>query len=250
MATTVPFCEDLELFKGEPNQNAVGWLRRFESERGTDITGKKISPTAWLCEFDSYIADEAATWADKTPAIREMLAEGHIHWATAEDVVKLKRMFRERFQPPETTGTGEAMQPLLNLKQGDTESLGAYYTRTLSLLLEAGGRDDPEVEGPHHRTDTVLPVAVPSHRPLLARGVRKDDREGQAPGGEVQGRGQDQGRKSEASRAGKPQRRSPIRRQEGVRPTYCTSRETDSRGNARLGHRGGRLQVADSCKGT
>ncbi|KAI9756640.1 MAG: hypothetical protein M1815_003181 [Lichina confinis] len=160
MATTIVVRGEVEPFKGEPSQNAVRWLRRFQSQHQIDLTGREISPAAWLCAFDSYLVDEAAAWADKTPIVREMLAEGAVDSATAEDVAKVKCKFLERFQPPETTGIGGAIQSLLNLKQGDAESLDAYYTRTLSLLLETGGCDDPEGKEPDPRTDTLLPVAI------------------------------------------------------------------------------------------
>ena len=57
-----------------------------------------MSAPEWLEEIDGFLGGEAERWADRTPAIKDLLNENTLEQRTAGDVAKFKRLFLDHFQ--------------------------------------------------------------------------------------------------------------------------------------------------------
>ena len=148
----------IENFLGTDGQSAVRWLRRFTRERVTKRDGSHVSAPLWLEEVDGYLGGEAEIWADRTPAIRELLNENTLDRKTDNDVATFKRLFLDHFQTTTDAPFENTIPQIQSLCQAPSESLLIYHRRASGLLIAAGGKDITDV--------SLLPLE-PSVRSIL-----------------------------------------------------------------------------------
>ena len=63
----------------------------------TKRDGTQVSAPVWLEEVDGYLGRKAKIWADRTPAVKDLLNENNLDRRT-NDVATFKKLFLDRFQ--------------------------------------------------------------------------------------------------------------------------------------------------------
>ena len=162
-------------FGGKKGQSATRWLKKLEWElkRYASEDGS-VSPINFIQAFDLLLVDDAASWAETTQAVVELIEDPE---PTGSTVETLKSLFVQQYptrvvEVPVTNFDTEISE----LGQQEGEALLAYYRRTLSLLSRIGCRDRPKKITPTATELTSLESAMlDTVLRAFVRGLRDGD---------------------------------------------------------------------------
>lgn len=128
-------------FSGKDGQSAARWMKQLEfelSDAGFDGINT-IPPFTFIQAVDLLLVDEAANWAEGTPDVSALLSNPS---PGPEDVAEFKTLFISQYPARQLdTPLLTVDSEIQDLKQGERESLVAYYQRTAALLRRSGTKD-------------------------------------------------------------------------------------------------------------
>ena len=116
---------------------ASQWLRVLKELAG------QLSLGTWLKQADACLEGRAASWAEQTPEVIQILADENLGTATVEDKNTFIQLLIQEFSGDlcDVITDEKASAELSSLAQKEDEDLYTYYCRTEDLLKGIHGRD-------------------------------------------------------------------------------------------------------------
>ncbi|OQO11727.1 hypothetical protein B0A48_03454 [Cryoendolithus antarcticus] len=147
----------MEVFIGAPHQDAKRWWARLVANLQRDGV---TEPRAKLDQFNSFLGDKPAEWAEDDHLVKRLLDEENDEVREA-DVKTVKDAFIADWGK-KPRAAPNAIPEIQTLKQKSDETLRQYYNRAMNLLRSAGGDDNTATAS--QASKSILSLATTAYK--------------------------------------------------------------------------------------